>query len=401
MAIVLATMAATRVPAQGGAPVPGASVAQVASRARTLADAGEGVKARELLDSLVAAQPRESLGEAEALYWRALLSETSDAAERDWKQLIVDVPFSPRAGDALLRLAELDLMRNNIALARQHVQRLLLDHPDAPERPRALLVLARTYFGDNDSPRACGVLTVVRSEAPLSAVEVRLQADELQQQCRNVHEIAMGAATDVAGMPASLPVAVVPPVVLPSTPPVTSRRGVPPVVAPPVVTSPVPPVATVAKPPASVLKSVPAPVATPPKTAATVTVPPVAAPPVTAPPVPVPPVPVPPINAPPISNNGDTAVFKVIPHPSKTPAAGRPHPVPRWTVQIAAYDTREQADALIKRLAGRHIEAHSAGTRKPFRVQVGRYATRAQATNALAALRKKGQKGFVVETGAP
>lgn len=314
--------------AQGVRPTVSAGVNSVSARARALADAGNGAKARELLDSLVSATPRESDDAAEALYWRAMLSEQPADAERDWKRLIVEVPFSPRASDALLRLAELDLTRNEAAVARQRVQRLLSDHPDAPERPRALLVLARTYFVENDSPRACGVLTVVRREAPLTAVEVRLQADELQQQCRNVHEVAMGAAPD-----STTRVAVAPPV----TTPVTT------------------------------------------------------APPVSAPPV----------NAPPIANNGDSAVFKVIPHPDKPTPVAKLRAVGKWTVQIAAYDTRAQADALVKRLSTKHIDAHSAGSKKPFRVQVGRYATRAEATSELTALKKKGQTGFVAEVGPP
>ena len=31
---------------------------------------------------------------------------------------------------------------------------------------------ARSYFDEREAPRACGVLTAVRKEAPLSAVEV-------------------------------------------------------------------------------------------------------------------------------------------------------------------------------------------------------------------------------------
>ena len=359
---VLLAVAAPRLYAQAGAPAAG--VTQAAMRARAMANEGNGVKARELLDSLVAAQPGESIDEAEALYWRAILSETADDAERDWKRLIVDVPFSPRAGDALLHLAELDLTRSNTALARQRVQRLLLDHPDAPERPRALLVLARTYFGENDSPRACGVLTVVRKEAPLSAVEVRLQADELQQQCRNVHEVAMDAAPAATTTPTTLPVTAAPPVVPPiasaTKPPAAGKVVAPPVLAPPVIASPV-----------------------------------------VAPPVVAPPATVPPVNAPPISNNGDSAVFKVVPHPSRVPVAVTPPATARWTIRIASYPTRLQADAQVRRLAARHITAHTAGTRKPFRVEAGRYATRAEAAGALAKLRKKGQKGFVAEAGTP
>ncbi len=69
----------------------------------------------------------------------------------------------------------------------------------------------------------------------------------------------------------------------------------------------------------------------------------------------------------------------------------------RFSVQLAAYDTREEAAASVKRLKGRDIAARIDGDAKPFRVRVGRYQTRAEATAALAKLKKQGQSGFVAE----
>ena len=72
----------------------------------------------------------------------------------------------------------------------------------------------------------------------------------------------------------------------------------------------------------------------------------------------------------------------------------------KWTVQVAAYPSKADADALVKRLAAKDITARVAGTKKRYRVQVGRYATKAEATAALATLKKNGQKtGFVAEIG--
>ena len=174
------------------------AVTAAVSRARSLNNNGEDAKARALLDSVVNAASRESNDMAEALYWRAALTLDELSSERDYKRLIVDIPFSSRASDALLKISELDLRRNNPTLARQHVQQLLADHPDTPQRPRALLVLARSYFDQRDAARGCGIVSAVRRDAPLSAVEVRLQADELQQQCRGVTEVVMGANPDFA-----------------------------------------------------------------------------------------------------------------------------------------------------------------------------------------------------------
>jgi len=68
-----------------------------------------------------------------------------------------------------------------------------------------------------------------------------------------------------------------------------------------------------------------------------------------------------------------------------------------YSVQIAAYDTRAQATAVVKRLQTRGISARIDGDRKPFRVRVGRYTSRADAAASLAKLKKKGQSGFVAE----
>jgi len=53
-----------------------------------------------------------------------------------------------------------------------------------------------------------------------------------------------------------------------------------------------------------------------------------------------------------------------------------------FTVQVAAYDTKSAAEKLATRLRGQGLEARVVGTAKPYRVRVGRYATRADAEDA-------------------
>jgi cell division septation protein DedD len=88
--------------------------------------------------------------------------------------------------------------------------------------------------------------------------------------------------------------------------------------------------------------------------------------------------------------------------PKRTTASART--VTRYTVQVAAYDTRPEAAALVKRLAARGIRAHVSGTSKPFRVRLGLHTTRKDANAELASMRKRGIDGFVateeVITGA-
>ena len=66
-----------------------------------------------------------------------------------------------------------------------------------------------------------------------------------------------------------------------------------------------------------------------------------------------------------------------------------------FTLQVAAYSSRPEAEALAKKLAGRGLDTYVVGTKKPFRVQVGRYPTRAAATAAATKLKARKINGFV------
>lgn len=494
-------------------PATSAAVNAVVARARTMVDNGDDTKSRTLLDSLVNAVPRESNDLAEALYWRALLSEDQASSERDWKRLIVDVPFSPRASEALVRLSEQDLQRNNPAIARQHVQQLLADHPDTPFKSRALLVLARSYFDQRDTPRGCGIVSAVRRDAPLSAVELRLQADELQQQCRNVTEVAMGREPDFA---APTPVAVAATTLAGQTVGLPSGRGSAPAnnktdtarqTTPKLSAAAAKALAdsvrrdsvanaaavrsaqkaatdsarrdsiarvtamrTASKQAADSARrdSVSRVVAQrqadsvrrdsvtrvglqraaaqriaenarrdsitrrdsvaretlrrdsialdtmarvrPPRGATT------ASPPVVTTRGGSQTREILLVNA--DSARGDSLAREAaavearilgnavtrdsIKRDTEARAAAKraAAKAAKWTVQIAAYQSKADADALVKRLSARNIDAHIAGTKKPYRVQVGRFATRAEAAAELATLKKNGQKsGFVAELG--
>lgn len=70
---------------------------------------------------------------------------------------------------------------------------------------------------------------------------------------------------------------------------------------------------------------------------------------------------------------------------------------PEYSIQIAAFNGRADAQALADRLRDRGFEARVAGTRAPYRVRIGRYASRADATAALARLRDAQLDGIIVE----
>lgn len=68
------------------------------------------------------------------------------------------------------------------------------------------------------------------------------------------------------------------------------------------------------------------------------------------------------------------------------PAVADTAPAPRrtgaFTVQVAAYETPSAAERLAATLRGQGLEARVVGTSKPFRVRVGRFATRGEAEDA-------------------
>ena len=68
-----------------------------------------------------------------------------------------------------------------------------------------------------------------------------------------------------------------------------------------------------------------------------------------------------------------------------------------WTIQLAAYNTRPDAERLIAKLASRGVKARVSGEAKPFRVRLDYYPTRAAAAAAVSALRERGIIGFVTE----
>jgi cell division protein FtsN len=71
----------------------------------------------------------------------------------------------------------------------------------------------------------------------------------------------------------------------------------------------------------------------------------------------------------------------------------------RYTVQVAAYDTRVEADRLVARLAARGFPARVVGERTPpFRVRIGYYPSETHAETAARDLKAKGIDAFVTTT---
>ncbi|MGI8618988.1 MAG: SPOR domain-containing protein [Gemmatimonadaceae bacterium] len=74
------------------------------------------------------------------------------------------------------------------------------------------------------------------------------------------------------------------------------------------------------------------------------------------------------------------------------PAASRGR---SYSVQVAATNTRAGAQTIVNRMRGRGYQARIDGAAAPFRVRVGSYQTRAEATRLLSGMKAKGIDGFV------
>jgi septal ring-binding cell division protein DamX len=68
--------------------------------------------------------------------------------------------------------------------------------------------------------------------------------------------------------------------------------------------------------------------------------------------------------------------------------------VGRFAIQVAAYNTEREATALVRQLQRRGIAARVVGSSAPFRVRIGRYATREEARRAMT---QAGVRGIIVE----
>jgi cell division septation protein DedD len=68
-----------------------------------------------------------------------------------------------------------------------------------------------------------------------------------------------------------------------------------------------------------------------------------------------------------------------------------------FSIQVAAFGARRDATALATRLRQRGFDVRVVGTSAPFRVRIGRYASRADAQAALGRMRRSRVSGMIVE----
>lgn len=218
--IGLSISSPTAVEAQQTAPDSAALV--VYRRAQRLVNDGQGAEGRTLVDSMLnAAEPRTP-AEAEALFWRATLAASWDSAQRDYLRLMLEHERSPRAGDAMLRLAQGEAARGDRETALRYLERLAREAPESPARAEAGLWQGRLLLERGSRTPGCAALQAARPLLKPGSIELENQFEYLLRACPDSATLAAEEAAASAAAAAAAAAATPPPTRPAATPPTTS-----------------------------------------------------------------------------------------------------------------------------------------------------------------------------------
>ncbi len=355
------------------AQVPARPADPVFVRAQQLVSDGNGAAGRALIDSVIAATPPIAPLYPQALFWRASLAASAADAESDYKHIVVDYPLAPQAADALLRLAQLELARGDRDAALAHLQRIPRDYPRSKSLARASYWTARVLFEKNDLPNACAANASALGQTDSTEVELRNQIQYQGQRCPSP-AVAASSALAVNNTPPSNPT--------PLTSPTTPTNAAPATTA----TPPATPASRTnervtlhdsvvqtdrPKPPAEANDAKPS------------IVDPTKAPKTAVEKSPTKPAPV----------VEKTAAKLAVSAAASATTNG-------YSVQVAAYTKKPEAESLVSALKKRGYQARVDGSVAPYRVRIGRYSTEKDAEDALKRIRAKHMEGFVVRAPA-
>lgn len=152
-------------------------------RVQQLVNAGDRAAARALADSAMTVRTPGTLAYGEALYARAFATSDAGAAERDYLRMSVEYPFSPRAEDAIFRVAQFRHARGDRLGARSQFERLARDFPMGTQTARASYWAGRLALEDGDLAAGCTSLFTASERAARDDVELRNQIDYLRNRC--------------------------------------------------------------------------------------------------------------------------------------------------------------------------------------------------------------------------
>jgi cell division septation protein DedD len=132
----------------------------------------------------------------EALFARASIAESADAARKDYLRIVVDFSISPRAEDSLLRLAQMEIARGDRAAAKQYLDRLALEHPDGASRAQGAYWLGRVLIDDGAMQQACASLAEAKARVAPADVELANQVNYYSRPCAAIKRTADSVRAD-------------------------------------------------------------------------------------------------------------------------------------------------------------------------------------------------------------
>lgn len=198
------------------------SIAALLRRAQRLVNDGQGAEGRALVDSILDAAEPLSPEEGEALYWRARLAESWEAAQRDYLRLMLEHERSPRYGEAMLRLAQGESARGDREAAIRYLERLAREAPESAARAEGGLWHGRLLVERGARAEGCSVLRESRGRVPAGQIELENQYDFLLRGCP---EPGAASATPSAAPTAAPTVTSPPPTPKPATPAAAPSSG--------------------------------------------------------------------------------------------------------------------------------------------------------------------------------
>lgn len=155
-------------------------------RAQRLVSEGNGAAGRAVVDSVLAGTADNDPRHMEAMFWNATLSESAAKAEQEYLKLTVEHALSPWAGEALLRLGQLQYARGERSLALRHFERLVVEHGEGALAAQGSFWKGRVLLEQGEAARACPALAAAKASAPANAMELRNQIDYYAQRCVGV-----------------------------------------------------------------------------------------------------------------------------------------------------------------------------------------------------------------------
>jgi len=261
---------------------------------------------------MMGVSPTGSPTYVEALYARALLGVSEEDTRRDLARIVVEFSLSPRAEDALLRLAQLEIAHGDRALAKKHLDQLMLEHAAGAAHAQALYWMGRVLLEDGAPLQGCASLLDAGRAVDSLDVELANQIAYYARPCAGWQRTSDSARAD-SGVRARA----------------DSAGGRP-------------------------------------------------------------------------AGHVDSAGRKAgreVPRTESRGGNGSDTTV-RWSVQVAAYTTRDDAMQLAKRLGARGFEARVT-TEKPYRVRIGRFARREDAVQLAVKLKAARTTADVVRAERP